>query len=61
MKIEKRIERLEKDYFPDSKLRGYLLHELMFLHVFLTKFEGHEDSAPAILRRAYHLLQKRPR
>ena len=61
MKIEKRLEGLEQEYFPESKRRGFYLYELEFMVAFGVKYDGHEDSAPAILRRAYNLLQKRPR
>jgi hypothetical protein len=60
VKTQKRLDRLEQEYFPESKLRGFYLWELQFIVAFSAKYDGHEDSAPAILRRAFHLLQKRP-
>lgn len=61
MKIERRLERLEQAYFPDSKRRGYYLEELLFVHAFFRLYKGHEDSAPTILLDAFRLIQKRPR
>ena len=61
MKIEKRLERLEQEYFPQSKRRGFYLWEIYFMSAFEQKYEGREDSAPAILRRGYDLLRNRPR
>ena len=61
LKIKKRIENLEQAYFPESKRRGFYLWELHFIVAFAQKYEGCEDSAPAILRGWYDLLQTRPR
>jgi hypothetical protein len=40
MKIEKRLERLEQEYFPESKLRGFQLREIYFMAAFGEKCEG---------------------
>jgi hypothetical protein len=59
MKIEKWLERLEKEYSPGLKGQDFYLHELEFLVAFHAKYHGHEDSAPAILRHAYDLVGTR--
>ena len=61
MKTQQRLERLEQEYFLESKRRGFYLCKLQFIYAFMVKYKGHEDSAPAILRRAYRRIQERPR
>jgi hypothetical protein len=60
MKMEKRLEKLGKAYFPNSKRRGYYLYELHFLCGFYEKYGDHEESAPPILLRAFREMQHRP-
>ena len=45
MKIQKRLERLKQEYFPESKRRGFYLWELKFMVAFSRKYVDHEDSA----------------
>jgi hypothetical protein len=61
MQIEKRLERLEQEYFPESKRRGCYLSELEFIVTFDKKYQGREDSAPMVLRRAHDRLVNRRR
>ena len=59
MNIKSRLERLEREYFPDSKRTLYHLGELEFVLAFGQVYEGREDSAPQILRGAYKRLMSR--
>jgi hypothetical protein len=56
---QSRLERLEREYFPDSKRTGYYLWELKFVLAFKAAYKGREDSAPKILRGAYNHLMSR--
>lgn len=63
LRTRKRLEKLEQAYYPQPKgergVFSYEMWEAMFLHAFMKKYGGCEDSAPAILRRAYEDLQNR--
>jgi len=59
MRNKKRLERLEKAYFSELKRGQFHHYELLFWVAFGSKYEGHEDSAPLILRHAYELVERR--
>ena len=61
MQIKKRLERLEREYFPESEGQGIQWVELDFYVAFGNKYDGRKDSAPAFLRRAYDRLEERLR
>ena len=58
MNIKERLERLEHEYFGE-KHKGHYLSELEFSIAFDKKYDGCEDSAPEVLRRAYARLSRR--
>ncbi len=58
MTIEKRLERLEKEYFPDAEQHGFLLHEIGFMCAYADRQKRGEPT-PAFLEQAYQRLKER--